>query len=70
MSRAASPGGGGPCGLARVCRVWRVARAAVHRRRPPPPTRPTRRPGPVGPMLSGDMQNPSGGDIRNPATPG
>jgi len=50
MSRTASPGGGGPYGLARVCRVWRVARATVYRRRLPPPTQPTRRPGPVGPM--------------------
>ena len=50
MSRTASPGGGGPYGLARVCRVWRVARATVCRRRLPPPTQPTRRPGPVGPM--------------------
>ena len=50
MSRAVPPGGGGPYGLARVCRVRRMARATVYRRRLPPPTQPTRRPGPVGPM--------------------
>src|SRR3954447_20106757 len=39
-----------PYGLARVCRVWRAARATIYRHlsssRPEPP----RRPGPVGPM--------------------
>ena len=45
MSQAVSPSGGRPYGLARVCRVWRVARATVYRHRAPP-----RRPGPVGPM--------------------
>ena len=39
-------------GIARVCRVWGVARSGVYRLRraeaaPPPPRR---RPGPVGPM--------------------
>src|SRR5512133_3236568 len=50
MSRTVSPSSGRPYGLARVCRVWRVARASVYRHlsfsRPEPP----RRPGPVGPM--------------------
>jgi putative transposase len=50
MSRTVSPASGRPYGLARVCRVWRVARASVYRHlsssRPEPP----RRPGPVGPM--------------------
>ena len=50
MSRTASPSGAKPYGLARVCRVWRVARATVYRHRLPPPTEPPRRPGPVGPM--------------------
>jgi transposase InsO family protein len=50
MSRTASPSGAKPYGLARVCRVWRVARATVYRHRLPPPTEPPRRPGPVGVM--------------------
>ena len=41
MSRTASPSGGRPYGLARVCRVWRAARSTVYRHRAPPPTRPT-----------------------------
>jgi putative transposase len=48
MSRTASPSSAKPYGLARVCRVWRTARATVYRHRPPPP--PPRRPGPVGQM--------------------
>jgi transposase InsO family protein len=50
MSRTASPSGAKPYGLARVCRVWRVARSTVYRHRLPPPTEPPRRPGPVGAM--------------------
>ncbi len=29
MSRWASPSGGKPCGIARVCRIWRAARATL-----------------------------------------
>ena len=50
MSRAVSPSGGEPYGVARVCRVWRAARSTVYRHRGPPREAPPRRPGPVGPM--------------------
>ena len=50
MSRTASPSGGGPYGLARVCRIWDLARSTVYRRRNPPRAAPPRRPGPTGPM--------------------
>ena len=50
MSRTASPSSGRPYGLARVCRVWRVARATVYRHHAPPRQVTPRRPGPVGPM--------------------
>jgi putative transposase len=49
MSRRASPSTGCPYGLARVSRVWGIARATIYRSRHPSPT-PTRRPGPCGPM--------------------
>src|ERR671912_1561483 len=55
MSRTTSPSAGRPYGPARVCRVWRVARATVYRHRLPPPTRPPRRPGPVGAMPDGAL---------------
>src|SRR5919199_365760 len=51
MSRTASPSSGPPSGLARVCRVWRTARATVYRHRAPAPTDPPGRRGPPGPML-------------------
>ena len=50
MSRAASPSGAKPYGLARVCRVWRTARSTVYRHRAPPREVPPRRLGPVGAM--------------------
>ena len=55
MSQTASPSGGGPYGLARVCRVWRAARASVYRHRAPPREVPPRRPGPVGPMPDAEL---------------
>ena len=39
MSQALSPSSGQPYGLARVCRIWRVARASVYRHRQPQPDR-------------------------------
>ena len=50
MSRTVSPSSGRPYGVARVCRVWRTARATVYRHRSPPRAEPPRRSGPVGPM--------------------
>ena len=55
MSRAVSPSGGRPYGLALVCRVWGVARSTVYRHREPPRTAAPRRPGPVGPMPDADL---------------
>jgi putative transposase len=49
MSRTPSPTTGRPYGIARVCRIWRMARARIYRHRfPEPPSRV--RPGPSGPM--------------------
>ena len=48
MSRALSPSSGQPYGQARVCRIWRVARASVYRHRKPQPDRQRR--GPAGPL--------------------
>jgi putative transposase len=50
MSRTVSPLSDRAYGLARVCRVWRAARATTYRHLAPPRTEPPRRPGPVGPM--------------------
>jgi putative transposase len=49
MSRRASPSTGCPYGLARVSRIWGIARATIYRSRHPS-SAPTRRPGPCGPM--------------------
>jgi putative transposase len=50
MSRTVSPGAGKACGMARVCRAWRMARATVCRHhRQAPHGKPPRRPGPIGP---------------------
>src|SRR3954468_12455106 len=50
MSRTLSLSSGKPYGLARVCRVWRAARASVYRQLSSSRPKPPRRPGPVGPM--------------------
>src|SRR4051812_25110611 len=50
MSRTASPSRGTAYGLARVCRIWGLSRATVHRHLSPARPEPSRRPGPVGPM--------------------
>ena len=50
MSLTVSPTRGRPYGLARVCRVWRAARATIYRHRLPLRAELPRRPGPDGPM--------------------
>jgi putative transposase len=55
VSRAVSPSAGRPYGLARVARVWGVARATVYRRRRAAPELPRRRPGPAGPMPDAEL---------------
>ena len=55
MSRAVSPSAGRPYGLARVARVWGIARATVYRRRRAAPELPRRRPGPVGPRPDAEL---------------
>jgi putative transposase len=50
VSRAISPVSGRPYGLARVCRVWRLARSGVYRHWAPSPATPPQRRGPVGLM--------------------
>ena len=50
MSRTVSRSGGKLFGIARVCRIWRVARATLYRHRRPQPAEPPRRRGPAGPM--------------------
>ena len=49
MSQQVSPSSGRAYGLARVARVWGVARATIYRQRRPPVPR-SCRPGPNGPM--------------------
>jgi putative transposase len=52
MSAVISISAGRPYGVARVCRVWGLARSSVYRRRQAvgAPAMPRRRPGPQGPM--------------------
>jgi transposase InsO family protein len=50
MSVQRSPSTGRVYGIARVSRLWRVARAAVYRRRQGPPAAQPQRPGPLGPL--------------------
>ena len=50
MSLTVSPTRGKPYGLARVCRIWRAARATIYRHRLSLRAELPRRPGPDGPM--------------------
>jgi putative transposase len=54
MSQAASPSTGKHYGLARVCRVWGVARSSVYWHRHAP-AEPRGRPGPVGPCTDDEL---------------
>ena len=70
MSRTLSPSSGRPYGLARVCRVWRASRASVYRHLSSFRPKPSRRPGPVGPMPDAALADPPPptppGDPRGP----
>ena len=54
MSQATSPSTGKPYGLARVCRVWQVARSTVYWHRHAP-AEPGARRGPVGPCPDDEL---------------
>ena len=54
MSQAISPSSGQPYGLARVCRVWGIARSTVYWQRRERATPGTRR-GPMGPCTDDDL---------------
>ena len=54
MSQATSPSTGKPYGLARVCRVWQLARSTIYGHRHTPAEPGTRR-GPVGPCTDDEL---------------
>ncbi len=54
MSQVISAGTGERYGLARVCRIWDIARSSVYYRRHPQPME-NRRPGPLGPCSDEDL---------------
>ena len=54
MSQATSPSSGQPYGLARVCRVWGLARSTVYWQRHEP-TQPAARRGPLGPCADEEL---------------
>ena len=54
MSQATSPSTGQPYGLARICRVWGIARSTLYWQRRAPAPRGTRR-GPLGPCTDDDL---------------
>jgi len=55
MSETVSSSANRAYGLARVCRVWQVARSTIYHRRSLPAERQERRPGPVGAATDADL---------------
>jgi len=55
MSETVSSSANRAYGLARVCRVWQVARSTIYHQRSLPAERQARRPGPVGAATDTDL---------------
>jgi hypothetical protein len=55
MSETVSPFADRRYGLARVCRIWQVARSTIYHQRSRPAERQGRRPGPVGAATDAEL---------------
>ena len=55
MSETVSPSANRAYGLARVCRVWQVARSTIYHQRNLPADRQARRPGPIGAAADAEL---------------